>query len=215
MDTPTPATQTELSSYRFDGETGSHAHAYLLPTIERFLRSRNWPSNRLFDLGCGNGSVAHRLSQCGFQVAGADPSSSGIEFANANYPNLDLRQGSAYDPLHEVFGTFPIVISLEVVEHVYFPRAFAQCVHSLLEPGGVAIISTPYHGYMKNLALAISNRMDSHFTALWDHGHIKFWSIKTLTSLFQEAGLQVEWVKRVGRFPPLAKSMVLCAARPE
>jgi len=28
--------------------------------------------------------------------------------------------------------------------------------------------------------------MDSHYAALWDGGHIKFWSRATLTTLLQE-----------------------------
>jgi len=79
----------------------------------------------------------------------------------------------------------------------------------LLEPGGMAVISTPYHGYLKNLALALSGRMDAHFTALWDYGHIKFCSVKTLTRLFMEQGLRCGRVIRTGRIPALGKSMVL------
>ena len=80
-------------------------------------------------------------------------------------------------------------------------------------PGGVAIISTPYHGYLKNLALAVSGRLDRHFTALWDHGHIKFWSIETLSKLLREAGFNRLEFRRVGRIPPLAKSMIAIARR--
>jgi 2-polyprenyl-6-hydroxyphenyl methylase/3-demethylubiquinone-9 3-methyltransferase len=101
-----------------------------------------------------------------------------------------------------------------VVEHVYYPRLFARCVFDLLEPGGLAIISTPYHGYFKNLALALAGKMDGHFTVLWDHGHIKFWSVATLTELFREQGMPLESVDRVGRFPLLAKSMILTFRKP-
>ena len=127
----------------------------------------------------------------------------------------NLRVGSAYDPLHESFGTFPLVVSLEVVEHVYAPRAYASCVYDLLSPNGYALISTPYHGYLKNLAIALAGGMDKHFTVLWDHGHIKFWSPHTLTTLLKEAGLQVARVYRVGRIPQLAKSMLVVARKPE
>jgi hypothetical protein len=48
---------------------------------------------------------------------------------------------------------------------------------ALLSPGGVAFISTPNHGYLKTLALAVTGKMDAHFTASWDGGHIKFFSI--------------------------------------
>lgn len=80
--------------------------------------------------------------------------------------------------------------------------------------GGVAVISTPYHGYWKNLAMAVTGKMDAHFTALWDHGHIKFWSMKTLRQLLEEAGLKVERFERVGRIPLLAKSMIAVARKP-
>jgi len=76
---------------------------------------------------------------------------------------------------------------------------------------GGAIVSTPYHGYLKNLALAVTGKMDAHFTALWDHGHIKFWSIPTLTTLLTEAGFENVRFRRVGRIPALAKSMIAVA----
>ena len=65
-----------------------------------------------------------------------------------------------------------------------------------------------YHGYLKNIALALSGKMDSHFTALWDGGHIKFFSIKTLNELFSEQDVSKIKVLRVGRIPVFAKSMV-------
>jgi 2-polyprenyl-6-hydroxyphenyl methylase/3-demethylubiquinone-9 3-methyltransferase len=69
-------------------------------------------------------------------------------------------------------------------------------------------------GYLKNLALAVSGKMDAHFTALWDHGHIKFWSMKTLRLLLEEVGFTNIRFHRVGRIPPLAKSMFAIARRP-
>ena len=68
-------------------------------------------------------------------------------------------------------------------------------------------------GYLKNLALAISGKSDDHFTALWDYGHIKFWSKRTLTQLLQEAGFQVTQFRGAGRLPYFWKSMVLVATR--
>lgn len=202
------------SGYVFDRDGLGHAHGYLLPTVRAVLGRLPAGGRRVFELGCGNGAVAHRLTQEGFDVIGVDPSEDGIRRARTNFPNLRLEPGSAYDPLAATYGTFPAVLSLEVVEHVYAPRAYARSVADLLMPGGLAIISTPYHGYLKNLALALSGRMDAHFTALWDHGHIKFWSVRTLTELLAEAGLDVIEVHRVGRIPALAKSMILVARKP-
>jgi len=107
------------SGYSYSDANLGCAHTYLLPSILKILGSLDVPPDRrrLFDLGCGNGSVAARLAELGWDVAGADPSDEGIAHANAAYPSLRLEQGSCYDPLAERFGRFPVVLSLEVVEH--------------------------------------------------------------------------------------------------
>lgn len=150
----------------------------------------------------------------GFEVQGIDYSESGIRVAREHYPRLKLDVGSAYDDLAGKYGKFPLLLSLEVIEHLYFPRKFAQAAYDLLEDGGTAIISTPYHGYWKNLALALAGKMDAHFTALWDGGHIKFWSVETMTALLKEAGFEDIQFHRVGRIPALAKSMIVVARKP-
>ena len=212
--------RTEPAGYRWNNAKLTCAHDYLLPTVfaEMARLKAEAPvtggGGRVFELGCGNGSVASALARLGWDVTGVDPSAEGIAQANANYPELRLEQGSAYDDLVARYGRFPVVTSLEVVEHVYFPRRYAATLFALLEPGGTAIVSTPYHGYWKNLALALSGKMDAHFTALWDYGHIKFWSIATLTRLLAEAGFVDIRFQRVGRIPALAKSMIAIARRP-
>lgn len=204
----------DISGYRWDSAELNQSHDYLLPALLDELSRLGSSSKRVFELGCGNGSVANVMAAQGWDVTGVDPSSEGITQANARYPSLRLEQGSAYDDLVARYGWFPVVTSLEVVEHVYAPRHYASTLFSLLESGGTAIISTPYHGYWKNLAMAVTGTMDAHFTALWDHGHIKFWSIKTLTQLLQEAGFVDIRFRRVGRIQPLAKSMVAIARKP-
>ena len=92
------------------------------------------------------------LRQIGWDVIGVDPSEEEILRAKDVDPSLSLEVGNAYDPLAARYGTFPCLVSLEVVEHVYYPRKFAKCVADLLVPGGKAIISTPYHSYLKKLA---------------------------------------------------------------
>jgi len=204
----------DISGYLYNSAEGSIAHAYLLPKVEECLASLDLCEKRLFDLGCGNGSIANELTKQGWKITGVDSSEQGLKQAKINYPELDLHKGSAYDDLSAQYGTYPVVLSLEVVEHVYSPRNYAQTLFDLTKKGGVAIISTPYHGYLKNVALAVSGKMDAHFTALWDHGHIKFWSIKTLSILLQESGFKDISFHRVGRIPLLSKSMMAVARKP-
>ena len=169
--------------------------------------------SRVFELGCGSGATADMLCAMGYSVTAVDPSTSGIEHAQKSYAGPVFAQRSAYDNLAGEFGTFSVVVSLEVIEHCYKPRHFVDSVHSLLVPGGVAVISTPYHGYLKNLALALAGKFDDHWSPLWDGGHIKFWSERTLAALLNERGFDDVVFVRVGRIPPFAKSMIAVARK--
>jgi len=205
----------DISGYRYLNDGLNHSHAFLLPGLLPIIDQLavEIEGQRIFEIGCGNGSVAKLLHGKGWDITGVDPSEDGIRNAQNAYPELKLKAGSAYDDLVAEYGQFPVVLSLEVVEHVYAPRHYAKTAYDLLERGGRLIISTPYHGYWKNLALSLSGKMDDHFSALWDNGHIKFWSIKTLSILLEEAGFVDLQFIRVGRIPPLAKSMIVTARK--
>jgi 2-polyprenyl-6-hydroxyphenyl methylase/3-demethylubiquinone-9 3-methyltransferase len=200
--------QTGEYSWRSAGHSDSHS--YLLPSI-RHLTADISAGARVMDFGCGNGSMLAFLSDCGWHLSGVDFSLSGIELARRSYPSIDFQVGDVSDPEfdHPLIGQFDLVISTEVVEHLYLPRHFARNCFRLLKPDGILVVSTPYHGYLKNIVLSLSGQMDHHWHALWDYGHIKFWSRKTLSALFDEAGFDVTQFHGSGRLPYLWKSMFL------
>ena len=55
------------------------------------------------------------------------------------------------------------VISLVVAEHLFYPRKLLEQSYQVVKPGGCIIFSTPYHGYLKNLAISVVNGWDKHF----------------------------------------------------
>lgn len=205
-----------VSTYKYTHSGHCDHHAYLLPSLLDTLHGLDGKvgGRRLLDFGCGNGTIANIIASHGFDVVGIDASTEGIAIARKDYPDLALHRASVYDDLVGAYGQFDIVVSVEVVEHLYDPRKFAANLYSLLKPGGYAIVTTPYHGYWKNLAVALAGKFDHHVSALWDHGHIKFWSIRTLTALLSETGLGDIRFLRVGRIPLLAKAMVAVARKP-
>ena len=204
-----------IGGYKYRSSETNCSHEYLLPTLFKILEeaTRAGLGRRIFEVGCGSGAVASILTARGYEVSGVDPSIEGIAQANRNFLHLSLKLGSTELDLAKEYGTFPIVLSLEVVEHVFLPREYGRRLYDLLEPGGIAIISTPYHSYLKNLVMALTGKMDAHFTALWDYGHIKFWSRKTLSALLREVGFTEVEFHRVGRIPQFAKSMIAVARK--
>lgn len=187
-----------------------HSAAYIYPVLRDMLRYDK--SKRILDIGCGNGQIARALISDGFDVIGIDASQTGIEIANRKHPGRFFVHDVSEDKLPEGVGDkpFDIIISTEVIEHLYAPRSYMRLVRKTLEQKrGDVILSTPYHGYLKNVALAVTGKMDQHYTALWDGGHIKFWSRKTLTALLEEFGFRVTDFRGAGRLPYLWKSMLI------
>jgi 2-polyprenyl-6-hydroxyphenyl methylase/3-demethylubiquinone-9 3-methyltransferase len=76
------------------------------------------------------------------------------------------------------------------------------------------VVSTPYHGWLKNVALAASGKLDAHHEALRAGGHIKFFSRRTLERLLVDAGFREPRFIGTGRIPLVWKSMILSATRP-
>ena len=203
-------------SYQYNAASPEVSHQHLYPSVSGFLTSV--PSGSIvMDAGCGNGSFISLFQNRDWQLHGSDLSPTGIELARKTHPNINffLADGqSLYAEFLDTVGPVDVVISTEVIEHVYDPRGFLRNCFALLKPGGNIVLTTPYHGYFKNLLLAATGKMDQHFTVLWDHGHIKFWSRKTIEKVLKETGFTNIEFAGSGRIPYVWKSMVLKASKP-
>lgn len=204
-----------VKDFIFNNAEAQHTAPFLLPQVFA-LAGAVGPGTRLLDVGCGNGYIASRFLERGCRVVGIDLSEQGISIARQAHPAARWELLAADDHILENLNEepFDLVISTEVVEHLYDPRSYVRGCYAALKPGGRFICSTPYHGYWKNLALALFNKFDFHFTALWDGGHIKFWSRQTLSRLLAEAGFENLEFRGAGRCPYLWMSMVMAGQKP-
>jgi 2-polyprenyl-3-methyl-5-hydroxy-6-metoxy-1,4-benzoquinol methylase len=122
---------------------------------------------------------------------------------------------SVYDDLLKISGKkFDVIIALEVIEHLFFPRVLLKNSRAALTAGGQLFLSTPYHGYCKNLAISILGGWDKHFTVDWDGGHIKFYSPSSLEKQLHQAGFSSVKFNFAGRMPLFWKSMICQASSP-
>jgi len=204
-------------SYEYSAPTHEDSHAHLYPSVSKLMGEL--PAGaKVLDLGCGNGTFLslfrERAKANGWQLYGSDFSPTGIEVARRSFPGIEFFLADASAPTSEILeriGQVDLVLSTEVIEHLYNPRGFLRNVAALLRPGGKVILTTPYHGYLKNLLLALTGKLDKHFTVLWDHGHIKFWSKRTLRAVLLETGFEQVRFAGSGRLPWLWKSIVVSA----
>ncbi len=197
--------------YKYSGAEESCVNRWTLPAVKEYLKDLPAGAS-VADLGCGNGSLLAAFRDRGWKMTGVDISKSGIEIASKQYPDISFSVADATEDLSRLgYGQYDAVISTEVIEHIILPRKYAANAFRLLKPGGMLVMTTPYHGYLKNLAVGILGNWDDHFTALWDFGHIKFWSVNTLSRLLFESGFdRVEW-RGTGRYPHFWKTLAIRA----
>lgn len=216
--TAKPKTDRETSSaadeFVWDTDEHTEIHRYIAKPITERLREHG--AREVLDLGCGNGSFSALVASAGFKVTGLDHSSSGVEIARKQHPEADFAQHDVTQPLPAAYaGKYDAVVSTEVIEHLLLPRRLMDNATMALKPGGLLVVTAPYHGYWKNLALALTNKFDDHWHPLRDYGHIKFFSKATMLALFHEYGLKDIRFQTVGRIPALARSMILSALKPQ
>ncbi|MBE9041617.1 class I SAM-dependent methyltransferase [Oscillatoriales cyanobacterium LEGE 11467] len=208
-------TQNKNHEYLYPDSNSLHHHTYLISPLIKLLSHVKTPDiikPRVLDIGCGNGSLSNLIARQGYDVVGIDESESGVRVARQAFPQCQFIQGSIYHLSDlKLESQFDVVISSETIEHLFYPRELVRGARKYLKSNGRLILTTPYHGYLKNLVLAISGKMDRHFTTLWDGGHIKFFSVVTLRSLLESEGFTDIQFEFAGRFPYLWKSM-LCSS---
>lgn len=202
-----------VDEYGWQSPTGLESSNYITPAVLRILAALK--VSRVCDIGSGNGALVGDLRKVGYYAAGVEYDKQGVEIAQKNLPGVNFYNLGVQDDADVVVvaegDRFDAVVSTEVVEHLFSPHLLPVFAHKIVRRGGHLVISTPYHGYLKNLALSVFNKWDKHHTPLWHGGHIKFWSRQTLTELLEKNGFKVVGFYGAGRLPWLWKSMILVA----
>ena len=96
------------------------------------------------DIGCGAGLLCEPMARLGADVTGVDASAENVNVAatHAEGVGLDIRYMAGEVGSLDI-GTFDLVTSVEVIEHVSDKKAFVADVAARLAPGGLLVMSTP------------------------------------------------------------------------
>lgn len=165
---------------------------------------------RVLDVGCGEGRLTAAAVQAGYAAVGVDVAAEPLRRAHERDAELDVRLVSADGEWPLADASFDAVWAGETIEHVADTIAWLSQVRRVLRSGGSLLLSTPAHGRLTMLALALSpRRMDAHFDPRSDH--LRFYTRRTLARLLADFGFEQIDVREAGG-PPGARRQLLASA---
>lgn len=156
---------------------------------------------RVLDVGCGPGTLVGDLARAGHDAIGFDVSQRAVQIASERHPSARFIRHSAEElpwPIKQ--GSQDLVVAFEVIEHLLRPRVLIEGARQALRSGGHLVLSTPYHGRLKNVVVSLV-AFDHHFAPEGDH--IRFFTDRALRQLLASNGFAVERIRHFGRFSPL------------
>lgn len=184
--------------------------AFLLERVAAAGAQRDQPL-RVLDVGCGEGRFTAELVRAGTRSIGVDVAEEPLRRARARHPGLDVRIVPVDGPWPLPDASFDVVWAGETIEHVLDTAGWLSEVRRVLRSGGSLLLSTPAHGRLAMLGLAISRRkLDRHFDPRGDH--LRFYTPRTLRRLLEDFGFEDIEVRAAGGIPG-ARRLLLASAR--
>ena len=141
----------------------------------------------VLDVGCGRGDFLALAKKGGHSPFGVETDATAASIARAKGIVVDERRIEEFSL--EKNGSFDVVTSFHVLEHVSDPLSFAKNMCACAKPDGRIVLSVP-------------NRDRTYLPETWGElealefppHHVTRWSERALTELARRAGMSVETV---------------------
>jgi 2-polyprenyl-3-methyl-5-hydroxy-6-metoxy-1,4-benzoquinol methylase len=170
-----------------DSEGTSHT------VILEMLRDR--PPGRILDVGCSGGLLAEQMRALGHHVVGLD----NIEIPEVRGRVDTFVRGDLEDGIPaEVGDGFDVVVAADVIEHVRRPDVLLQQMAQVLAPNGELLVSTPNFGHWYPRIRVATGTFGYDRRGILDETHLRFFTAKTLRTLFTSHGLDIAELRHTG-----------------
>lgn len=181
LDTPTEYSEPNSFLYRFKRKL---TYGNIFSKLRKYFK--NTSSFSMLEIGTGSGffislveSRYPEASLCGLEF---DPRL--VDVTKHKVKKAKILQGNAED--FQLSAKYDLIVSSQVIEHLYSPELMIQCVARHLKPGGIFLFTSPnldcvaakvmkdkWHGYrddhvsLKNCDAWVSLAEKNGFTALY------------------------------------------------
>ena len=194
------------NKYIFPASESARLKNIIQPRVERLVeicKKYDVPFNSLLEVGSGFGTFCACLKEKGLfnKILAIEPTPGAAKTCMEK--NVEVFEGTIeeFGPInHECFN---VVVSFEVIEHLFSPIDFITSAKKMLGTGGVLVLTCPNGAGFDIETLGIkSNTVD--------HEHLNYFNPGSLISLVKGLGFEVLEISTPGRLDAdIVRNMVL------
>ncbi len=145
---------------------------------------------RVLEIGCGCGQLGRLLRQRGHHVTGIELVPEMAETARRCLDRVmtaDVeRAGFPFPP-----ASFDAIVFADVLEHLVDPWRVLREAVGVLSDEGVVVASIPNVQNIDVLRRLLCGRWDYRERGILDFGHLRFFTLRSISQLFAQANLKV------------------------
>lgn len=147
------------------------------------------PGSRVLDLGAADGSVAEVLGAMGCQVWGVERDPEAAKQALRFCEGVHVVDLDTVD-LEKEFADqrFDVVLMLDVLEHLVDPARMLRGVARVLTASGWGVVSLPNVAHISLRLELLDGKFTYRDLGLLDRTHLRFFDIRGVEGLLDEAG---------------------------
>ena len=183
---------------------------YKWPVISKVI-----PTNkkmRILDYGCGTGHIFKKIQEMNPEstLIGADISPLAVKSISKRFKKNKFHVVFDGKKLPIKTSSIDFIAAFDVIEHTVDTDLLLKEFHRVLSPKGRILISTPYHGVIKNILISLIG-----FETVFDPFgvHIRFFTKQSLQEALKKRGFALLSNGFYGRFAPLWRGMYVLAEK--
>jgi len=165
---------------------------YYRSTREDLLSLVPIEARRVLDVGCGAGQLGQALKeQVNREVMGIELDQEAAHIAATVLDQVICAPVESV-ALEELGPPYDCIIFGDILEHLVDPWATLRRFATLLTPDGRIVASLPNVAHWSVVAGLLRGRWEYQDRGLLDRTHLRFFTRRSVTALFAQAGLVIE-----------------------
>lgn len=183
--------ELQKKNYRLGYRSFSENKKYYSRKVYRLIKKQNRKFSKLLDVGCGDGGFAVVLKrEFNLEAHGIDISSA---LKDALKKGIKAKKHDVTKKFPYKNNFFDLVVSIEVIEHIYDTDFFLSEINRILKKKGRFFLTTPNLASLQNRVLLLFGKYPSLVPEYHAKGpgHIRSYTVPVLKKQLKKHGFRV------------------------